>query len=461
MSSGVIELFDSYITEVMSTLHIPGLSISAIKDNTVLYSRGFGARNLEENLPATPDTLYGVGSVTKSFTALAIMQLVEAGKLDVHDPVKKYIPLKIGFTDHPIEIFHLLTHSSGIPNLGQAEIAIKRGLGFYEKWIPMTSFEDFMHFVNGASEEIAAKPSERFFYFNEGYTMLGRIIEVVSGMNYEDYIREKILKPLKMNRSTFLKEEFEADPDIMTPYYIDKDDKPVSTKFPFNKLIYAAGGLLSSVSELSNYIIANMNEGVFDGMQIVDPSLLKEIHTPHIKVNVFLLGFEKRSYGYGWVILDNFFGHKVVYHSGSVGVCGAFVAFIPDLKTGLAIASNGNPDSLSILGLGVLALLIGKKPDDLPFIAFDKKLSMLAGVYESYKGVNRVSVIKKGSMLYLEIKEKLWEMNVPLIPESEKLKEYKFYIIEGGMKIPVEFVVDPSGKIDLYMERHRLHKVKS
>jgi len=461
LSSNIIELLDSYVTEAMSTFRIPGLSVSVIKNNSILYSKGFGARNLEENLPTTPNTLYGIGSVTKSFTALAIMQLVEASKLDIHDPVKKYIPLKIGFDERPIEIFHLLTHSSGVPNLGQAEIVIKRGLGFYESWIPMTSFEDFMQFVNGASEEIAAKPGERFFYFNEGYTMLGKIIEVVSGMNYEDYIREKILKPLKMTRSTFLKEEFEADPDIMTPYYIDREGKPVPAKFPFNKLIYAAGGLLSSVSELSNYVIANMNDGVFDGIQIVDSSLLKEMHIPRIEVNLFLLGFEKRSYGYGWIILDDFFGHKVVYHSGSVGVCGAFVAFIPDFKVGVAIASNGSPDSLSILGLGILTLLIGRKPDELPFIALDKKLDMLVGVYESYKGINRASVVKRGSTLYLEIKDKLWEMNVPLIPVDERLEEYRFYIVEGGVKIPVEFVVDSSGKIDLYIERHRLHKVKS
>jgi CubicO group peptidase (beta-lactamase class C family) len=90
--------------------------VALVKESQVVYARGFGARNLKDNLPATPQTLYGIGSCTKSFTALAMMQLAEQGKLNVHDPVSKYLSLKIGNKDDPITIHHLLTHSSGRRN---------------------------------------------------------------------------------------------------------------------------------------------------------------------------------------------------------------------------------------------------------------------------------------------------------------------------------------------------------
>ncbi|RLI31471.1 serine hydrolase, partial [Candidatus Bathyarchaeota archaeon] len=269
MSSGLSEeardKLEGFIVKTMAEAHVPGLSIALVKDGEVVYARGFGARNLEKNVPATPNTLYGVGSCTKSFTALAIMQLVEEGRLDLEDPVGKYVPLKLGMKEKPIRIHHLLTHSSGIPSLGVAVILITRMTGREEHWIPMSSLEDFLRHLNGASGEVAAEPGERFFYFNSGYTLLGEVVERVSGMRYEEYVRERILKPLRMNRSTFLKEEFEKDPDTMTAYWKEKDGSLTPTVHPFHKFIYAPGGLLSSVMELTNYLTMNINGGVFEG----------------------------------------------------------------------------------------------------------------------------------------------------------------------------------------------------
>ncbi|HVP93019.1 MAG TPA: serine hydrolase domain-containing protein, partial [Acidobacteriota bacterium] len=210
MSSGEFaEKLERFVTESMQQDHVPGLSLAIVEDDHVVYARGFGARRLKDNAPATPDTLYGVGSCTKSFTALAIMQLAEQGKLTVKDPVRKHLPeFKVGKEETPITIHNLLTHSSGIPDLGAADVEISRLMGLSEKWVPFSSFEDLLLHVNDAKEEVAAEPGNRFFYLNEGYELLGIIIERVSGMRYESYVREKILEPLNMNRSTFLKEEF-------------------------------------------------------------------------------------------------------------------------------------------------------------------------------------------------------------------------------------------------------------
>jgi CubicO group peptidase (beta-lactamase class C family) len=462
------EKFENLIAAAMAQARIPGLSVALVKDNHVIYSRGFGARNLKDNLPTTPHTLFGIGSCTKSFTALAIMQLVEQGKLNVQDPVNKYLPFKIGSKEDPVTIHHILTHSSGIPNLGCAEIATERMMGIDDKCIPLGSFDDFLLHVNSALEEVVAKPGKDFFYFNEGYTLLGEIVERISKLKFENYIRQKILKPLKMNRSTFLKEEFEKDSDIMTPYFVQVKEGAVTVTpsvHPFHKLIYAPGGLLSSVTEMTNYLTATMNDGVFEDVRILDASLLKQMQTLHVdteqKGRADALGSHgKEGYGYGWAILEDFLGHKLVSHSGSTGVSSGRISFVPDLKIGVVEAANvgQGPDPLIF---GALAFLMGKDPEkEMPLFERDKKLSMLAGSYETYKGVVKISVVKKGSLLYLEVKEKYMETSDPLIPETENIENFKFYIINPtGDKMPAEFTVDPSGKIDLYVERNRFHKV--
>lgn len=463
--SEFVEKLEGLVAEAMLRDHVPGLSLAIVKDGKVFYSRGFGARRLKDNAPATPNTLYGVGSCTKSFTALAIMQLVLQGKLNLTDPVKKHLTeFKVGKDDNPITIHNLLTHSSGIPDLGGADVEIVRHLGIDEKWVPFSSFEDLMLHVNGARDEVAAEPGKRFFYLNEGYALLGMIVERISQMRYEHYIRDMILRPLKMNRSTFLREEFDKDSDVMTPYFMEKKNGMVMaapTVHPISRLSYADGGLVSSVMELANYLVANMNGGVFEDAKLLDSGLIKEMHKPHIQANFATL-FGKMWYGYGWHIEDDFFGHMLVGHSGSTGVSSANLSFLPDLNMGVAYACNvGGAESASLIPPVVLALLIGKDPlKEIPIFEIEKKMAMLVGEYEGYKGIMKISVVRKGGLLFIEVKEKLAEQSLALIPESDKLESFRFYVPMSGTRTPAEFVVDTSGKVDLYIERYRFHKVK-
>jgi CubicO group peptidase (beta-lactamase class C family) len=110
---GMVNLLENAIASLMMESKVPGLSIAVVINDQVIYSKGFGARNLELNLPATPNTIYGFGSCTKSYTALAIMQLVQDGKINLNDPINKYLDFKLGTKKNPIAIHHLLTHSSG------------------------------------------------------------------------------------------------------------------------------------------------------------------------------------------------------------------------------------------------------------------------------------------------------------------------------------------------------------
>lgn len=472
---GMVNLLENTIASLMMESKVPGLSIAVVINDQVIYSKGFGARNLELNLPATPNTIYGFGSCTKSYTALAIMQLVQDGKINLNDPINKYLDFKLGTKKNPITIHHLLTHSSGIPDLGLVNVIGGRILGVEEFWVPMSSWDDFFTHINGASQEVAADPGQRFAYLNEGYTLLGAIVEKVSGMKFEDYMKEKILKPLKMERSTFKSEEFEKQEDRMTPYFAKnrqaKIESVTPTPFLNSKFVYAPGGLLSSVMDQAKYLIANMNGGVFDKNRVLNEDLLNEMHKIHIETELVrneLPDFQKEGYGYGWLIIEDFFGEKAVIHTGDTIVSTAFVGFIPSKKIGVACACNSGSGSsvVIVVPLLIMTFLLGKDPTkDLKFLEIDQKLSMLTGVYETYKGLDRVTVVKKGALLFLEPEDKLTGFNLgvstPIIPKSNDLKDYKFYIMSGsGGKTSVDFSIDAKRKIDLYIERRRFHKVK-
>ncbi len=439
--------------EKMSETKIPGLSIAVIEGNEIIYSRGFGFRDLNSGAPATPSTIYGIGSITKSFTALAIMQLVEEGKLDLRDPVDKYVPLKLRPLGKPATIHNLLTHSSGIPALAYAEAFIRGLLEEGETWLPIATPEDIIAFMRGAEEWAVAKPGERFFYLNEGYVLLGYIISKVSGIKYVEYVKKRILGPLGMKRSYFDKNEVERDPDVATPYIIDKEGKHIPSRFPYG--ITSDGGLLSNALDLAKYVIMYLDRGKLNGTEIVSAKSIELMEKPYIKVPFELFGGE--AYGYGLIVYPNFLGHKLIGHSGSVWVYTAFMGYIPERKIGVTVLANSSGYPLSYIGMYALANMLGKSPEELPFIRMEGLLKKLEGTYESYKGTMRLIVERQGDFLFIKRKSKYIEESIPLVFEKAEDDTVLFYTLSGGRKIYAEFRVK-NGKIELLYERYKLMK---
>ena len=452
------EDIEQKIVTFMQKGKIPGLSLAIIKDKKVIYSKGFGSKNLAENLPTTSNTLFGIGSCTKVFTCLAIMQLAEQGKLSIDDPVSKHIPLKIGLKDHPIKIRHLMSHSSGLPNLGAATVLITRHAPIEETWIPFASKDDFFAFINGAQEEITDEPGKRYFYFNSGFTMLGEIVEAVSSMKFEDYIEEFILKPLKMERSTFSEEKFSQDEDKMTAYLIEKDT-PVVKKHPFDHFIYAAGGLLSSVNEMSNFLIMLLNNGEFDGKRIVSKESLQEMFSIQIETPVNFLG--RSGYGFGLAISEDFFGQKIVSHGGSTALSSAQFSIIPELNMGMVTEANVGNGMGILISQTILSTLLGKNPEkEIPFFGIQARMEKLSGEYTNYKGLNKIKIFVDNGILVGETTFGEITTRYVLIPKDPKMEDYKFYIYNFGNTLPVHFEIKENDKIDLFVERNCFHKIK-
>ena len=436
------------VSSLMTRNKIPGMSLCLVRDGKMVYAKGFGLRNLESRLPATPKTLYGIGSCTKSFTALSIIQLVEKGKISLDDPVSKYAPLKIGIPNKEITIHHLLSHSSGIPSLGTSTI-LRSGLH-----IPMSSWEDHYRFVNGAQEEIADEPGKRFFYLNAGYAVLQDILQRTSKMRLDDYVEKNILRPLKMKRSTYSKKSFVSDPDRMASYTRGEEGLPKPSEPVIHELLFGRGGLICPVTELANYLIANIDKGRFQDVELISPELMEEMHKIHIEAQRGWHG--RQGYGYGWSIIEDFLGRKLVMHGGSISVSGGHLSFMPEEKIGVAMGYNmlGFPSMRFVQML--YAILLGECPEEvLPFLGIRERMKMLAGRYETYMGINGADVVYKNGLLYLEQKTRQGKSVAPLIPDG--VNSSKFYILSDGEKMPVKFDVSPH-KIDMYVKMSRFHK---
>ncbi|SCW64253.1 Beta-lactamase [Paenibacillus tianmuensis] len=197
--------FEKYMRKTMEAVPLAGASVGLAKDGELAYHQGFGYRDIEEKAEITPDTIFGIGSVTKSFTCVALMQLQEAGKLSVHEPAVNYLPefrLKDGQSVENITIHHFMTHTSGIPASPSLGYAMKRTmLGDpavdeldydIEQHEPIDTYEELMDYIASLDFELLGPPGSLPDYNNDCYALLGAIIERVSGISYEQYVIKSI-----------------------------------------------------------------------------------------------------------------------------------------------------------------------------------------------------------------------------------------------------------------------------
>jgi len=434
---------------------MPGLSISVVKNGETLYAEGFGSRDREKNLPATPDTLYGIGSITKSFVAIAVMQLIEKGEVKLDDPVSKHAPMKIGLKEKPITIHNLLTHSLGVPSLATSSVAFYKSVG-YDTGIPYGSPDDFYRLINGAQDEVVDKPGKRFFYHNAAWRILGHIVQEKTGIPFHRYIKEKIMTPLGMTRSTLDTLVFNNDPDRITPYWKKPDGSVNPTKFPYPNpednhpfsFIAAAGGITSSANEMAKYMNTLISKD-----SLISPESFGKMQTLHIYRPDGYYG--ETGYGYGLGVTPDFHGRKLVSHGGSILVSTALMSLVPEERLGVMIMGNSAKLAYEAINDSILALLMGLDPvEATPGLYVKQRMMELTGRYEIYMGIESVEVRYKGGLLYLESETPFAKTSTPIIPEDPLIGNTRFYTLVDGVKAPIVF----DGK-NLFVERYCYHKV--
>lgn len=311
-ASPEVESFSDKVDVYLNKLKFNGTVLLAKKGN-ILFRQGYGMANLQKKSPNTPNTIFRIASVTKQFTALAIMQLQEQGKLNVKDSIHKYLP------DYPhgdkITIHHLLTHTSGIPNY--------------------TSFPDYLETMGQQvtveqnldkfkDKPLDFEPGSMYQYSNSGYNVLGAIIEQVSKQSYENYIYEHIFKPLGMNDSGF-RDGGIADKQFAVGY-TNGPDTPSEAPFVDMSIPYSSGAMYSTIDDLYKWDRSLYTE------QLIKKNSTEAMLTPF-----------KENYAYGWVVVDE--GRKIYGHNGGInGFVAILLHYMVDDMTVIVLSNNDSAD---------------------------------------------------------------------------------------------------------------------
>jgi CubicO group peptidase (beta-lactamase class C family) len=385
------ESLDRYLSKIYPAAE-PGAAVLVTQNGKVLLRKGYGMANLEHGVPITPETVFEVGSVTKQFTAAAILMLQERGKLSVQDDLTKYLP------DFPtqgkkVTLEDLLHHTSGIPSYtGMAE------------WIPKMredlSVDQLIGIFQGKPLEF--DPGTKWAYDNSGYVLLGAVIEKVAGKSYERFIEDEIFQPLGMTHSYY-----GSWTDVI-PHraagYDKENDHFINTPYLSMTQPYAAGSLMSTVDDLALWDRA-----------LTSGTLLKKESLDRAFTSGQLTSGQLTRYGYGWTLHD-LAGKRVIEHGGDINGFSCDVLRIPEAGILVVVLTNNTEAALrpDAVTSRIAAHLLGRPLTEGPSLNLDaKSMDEYTGVYRT--GDTTRYVIADGGKLYAQrqggTRRELWAMD--------------------------------------------------
>jgi CubicO group peptidase (beta-lactamase class C family) len=334
---------DEYVEAEMKRRHIPGLSVAVARNGELLVAKGFGMANLELSVAATADSVYQIGSITKQFTATAVMMLVAEGKLAIDDPVSKYVG-DAPDTWSGVTVRHLLNHTSGIKSYTSIPTVMR------ESRLDR-SRDEILKTVRDLPLEF--QPGEKWNYNNTGYFLLGTIIEKVAGQSYSEFLQERIFKPLGMS-ATRVNDMREIIPNRATGYAWtgggQRNGDYTSMTWP-----YSAGAIVSTVKDLAKWDAALYSQ------KVLPQSVLAQMWTP-----TKLADDKEKDYGFGWGV-GSHRGHRLITHGGGIaGFATDISRFVDDRLTVIVLTNleGSNPGAMArtIAGFYVPDLAVADKP---------------------------------------------------------------------------------------------------
>jgi len=361
-NSASFAAIDAYVEREMRRLKIPGVSLAIVEGDRIVDMRGFGRACPGGEAP-TPQTPFILGSVTKSFTALAVMQLVEAGKIELDAPVQRCLPwFQVADPEASalITVRHLLNQTSGLPD-----------------WAGEITLADFDDSPNAAERqaralatlELSHPVGSAFEYSNVNYSLLGLIIEAAGGESYANYIQEHIFLPLGMSHSySSLLEAKQNGLAVGHQFWFGLPVAAPNMPIPHGSL--AAGLLISCAEDMARYLIALLNGGRCGNAQILSPAGIEELHRGAVGFSA--MGRSLGQYGMGW-FTGEIGQMKLAWHGGTLPDFGSYVGVLPEQKQGVVLLFNAchhwmNP-VLAEFGISVTALLAGEEHKPIPFVS--------------------------------------------------------------------------------------------
>ena len=305
---------------------IPGFAIGVIQNDRLVYAHGFGVKKLGANHdPVTPRSLFHMASITKTFVATSIMQLVETGKISLDTPVVKYLPYFRLADDRyeTITVRQMVTHTSGMPDVKD-----------YEWNNPQYDDGALERYVRSLRDQkLIFAPGTDFRYSNMAFEVLGDLIAKVTGESFDDYVQHHILSPLKMKDSTLLVNQ--TDPKLMTwGHQRDKDGHIFPSKiYPYNRTHSPSSNLHSNVEDMARWAMANLNHGELDGRRILKEETNDVMWKPAYKFG------DGDAVGVSWFV-GKYRGQTAVSHSGGDMGYATFLELIPEKKIAVVLMAN-------------------------------------------------------------------------------------------------------------------------
>jgi len=356
----------------------PGATVIVVKDGKTVFRKAYGAADIAARTPLTPGTVLRLGSITKQFTAVAILMLADEGKLALNDPITRFLP------DYPIggkviTIEHLLTHTSGIVSYTSKPNYVA---GMAQD---LTVDQMIDGFKNGPLE---FEPGTRFNYNNSGYFLLGAIIEKVSGLSYANFLEQRIFMPLGMKDTAYEGAGRSGAPRAAGYSAQEKGyglAQPLSMSQP-----YAAGALVSTVDDLATW------DAAIASGKLLKPASWKLAFTPYQ-----LSPGESTGYGYGWAV-GKLQGAPIVHHGGGINGFRTYALRLPEQKVFVAVLANSDSGNVhpEVLAKKAAALAMGKPFIEPKEIALEAKaLDAFAGVYETDDEDTRSFTTRDGKLM--------------------------------------------------------------
>jgi CubicO group peptidase (beta-lactamase class C family) len=351
-----------------------GCAALVAKDGQVIYRKAFGLADLELNVPMRPEMVFRIGSVTKQFTAIAILQLMEQGKLSLQDEITKYIP-DYPMHGHSITIEHLLTHTSGIKSYTNVPM-------FREMIRTDMKPEEIIEKNKALPMEFA--PGTRWNYNNTGFIMLGYIIEKVSGKTYAEYLQDNFFTPLGMT-SSYYGDETKIIKNRASGYQ-PGEGGTVNADYLSMTLPYAAGSIMSTVDDLYKWNRA------LHSYKLVKKETLDMAHTSYKLADGKPVG-----YGYGWS-LSKLQGSRSIEHGGGINGYLSYALYLPEEDLFVALLSNSNGQAPEFSSLRMAAVAIGKPLKTAEIKLDEDALKEYQGIYVNEAGKEARIVLTEGKL---------------------------------------------------------------
>jgi len=360
------------IQKTLAENGVPSMSIALVRGDSIVWKAAFGFANMRTRTPATTETLYSTGSSFKSVTATAVMQLSEQGKLRLDDPINRYLgECQVhDQSDKPVTFTHILSHWSGLKSGAETQ-------PIWSRKLPKT-----LEAFTSTLASVRA-PETKWEYNNFAYGTAGLLVQKISGLEYEKYMVDNVLKPLGVTT---------AHPVYPSPEMVERMALPYRAGGSLGKPapvaqvhfdVYPAGDVYLTAEDMARYLVAQLNGGVFHGNRILSEQSVREMHTPRFG----------GDYGFGfWMVHDSATGHTLIHHGGAIAGQRAFLIGDLDARVGVYYMTNSDylpdatPPAQSEIVYAALKLLRGEsyvpRPPRKGIALDDKVLDSYVGTYE-------------------------------------------------------------------------------